>query len=120
MDMSTNTIKSSHKAIQKYHETLLSFRQQEVEHEGATRFAFQTLLHETCRTHGWVLIPEERTKVGGKTVIPDGTLRDLFNLHRGFAYYNFCWKHGTLKETPAMAAGLTDHRWTVEELVSAR
>jgi len=34
-----------------------------------------------------------------------------------FAYYNFCWKHGTLKETPAMAAGLTDHRWTVEELL---
>jgi len=36
-----------------------------------------------------------------------------------FAYYNFCWKHGTLKETPAMAAGLTDHRWTVEELLCA-
>jgi len=35
-----------------------------------------------------------------------------------FAYYNFCWKHGTLKETPAMAAGLTDHRWTVEELLT--
>lgn len=82
--MSVPAIKSSHKAIQKYHETLHSFRQQEVEHEGATRFAFQTLLHETCRTHGWVLIPEERTKVGGKTVVPDGTLRDLFNLHRGF------------------------------------
>jgi len=37
-----------------------------------------------------------------------------------FAYYNFCWKHGTLKETPAMASGLTDHRWTVEELLAAK
>ena len=36
-----------------------------------------------------------------------------------FAYYNFCWKHGTLKETPAMAAGLTDHQWTVEELLTS-
>jgi hypothetical protein len=82
--MSVPAIKLSHKAIQKYHETLHSFRQQEVEHEGALRHAVQTLLFETCRPHGWVLIPEERTKVGGKTVIPDGTLRDLFNLHRGF------------------------------------
>ncbi len=36
-----------------------------------------------------------------------------------FAYFNFCWKHSTLKTTPAVAAGLTDHRWTVEELLCA-
>jgi len=36
------------------------------------------------------------------------------------AYYNFCRKHQTLKKrTPAMAAGLTDHVWSVEELLSA-
>lgn len=35
-----------------------------------------------------------------------------------FGYYNFCWKHSTLKQTPAMAAGLTFHRWGVEELLS--
>jgi len=34
-----------------------------------------------------------------------------------FAYYNFCWLHSTLKTTPAVAAGLTDHRWTLEELL---
>jgi len=34
-----------------------------------------------------------------------------------FAYHNFCQKHGTLKKTPAVAAGLTDHQWTVEELI---
>lgn len=35
-----------------------------------------------------------------------------------FAYYNFCRVHQTLRVTPAMEAGLTDHVWTVEELVS--
>ncbi len=32
-------------------------------------------------------------------------------------YYNFCWKHGTLKTSPAVAAGLTDRIWTVGELL---
>lgn len=35
-----------------------------------------------------------------------------------FAYYNFCRVHQTLRVTPAMEAGLTDHVWTIEELVS--
>lgn len=34
-----------------------------------------------------------------------------------FAFYNFCQVHGTLGTTPAVAAGLTDRRWTVEELI---
>ncbi len=34
-----------------------------------------------------------------------------------FAYYNFCRKHMTLKETPAMASGLEDHIWTIRELI---
>lgn len=38
-----------------------------------------------------------------------------------FAFYNFCRPHKTLSKpyhrTPAMAAGLTDHVWTVEELL---
>jgi len=35
-----------------------------------------------------------------------------------FAYYNFCRVHGTLKTTPAVAAGITDHVWTMEELLT--
>jgi len=35
-----------------------------------------------------------------------------------FMFYNFCRVHQTLRVTPAMEAGLTDHVWTVEELVS--
>jgi transposase-like protein/IS1 family transposase len=34
-----------------------------------------------------------------------------------FAYYNWCRKHQTLGMTPAMRQGLTDHQWTVGELV---
>jgi hypothetical protein len=33
------------------------------------------------------------------------------------AYYNFCRVHMTLKTTPAVAAGLTDHVWSVQELL---
>ena len=32
-------------------------------------------------------------------------------------HYNFCRRHGTLKTTPAVANGLTDHEWTVRELL---
>jgi hypothetical protein len=34
-------------------------------------------------------------------------------------YYNFCRKHQSLKgRTPAMAAGLTEYRWTAADLLS--
>jgi hypothetical protein len=35
-----------------------------------------------------------------------------------FAYYNFCKVHQSLRVTPAMEAGLSDHVWCLEELVS--
>jgi hypothetical protein len=34
------------------------------------------------------------------------------------AFYDFCRPHMTLKTTPAVAACLTDHRWTLEELLA--
>jgi len=47
--------------------------------------------------------------------------------------YNFCWEHESLRQaapegvgrkwrerTPAMAAGLTDHRWTMRELLTSQ
>lgn len=36
-----------------------------------------------------------------------------------FAYYNFCRVHGTLRVTPAMQHGITDHVWSIGELISA-
>lgn len=35
-----------------------------------------------------------------------------------FMFYNFCRIHKTLRVTPAMEAGLTDHVWNIEEIVS--
>lgn len=33
-----------------------------------------------------------------------------------FMYYNFCRVHQTLRVTPAMESGLSDHVWTIETL----
>jgi len=35
-----------------------------------------------------------------------------------YMYYNYCRIHQSLRVTPAMEAGLTDHVWDVEELVA--
>jgi transposase-like protein/IS1 family transposase len=35
-----------------------------------------------------------------------------------FAYYNFCRVHSSLRVTPAMEAGITDHIWTIAELLA--
>jgi hypothetical protein len=44
-------------------------------------------------------------------------LKAAIALH--FAYYNFCRVHQTLRVTPAMQAGLTDHIWELKELLAA-
>jgi transposase-like protein/IS1 family transposase len=41
-------------------------------------------------------------------------LRAAYALH--FAFYNFCRVHKTLRVTPAIEAGITDHVWGLEEL----
>jgi hypothetical protein len=43
-------------------------------------------------------------------------LRAALALH--FDYYNFCRVHRTIKETPAMNAGITDRAWTLAELLA--
>jgi hypothetical protein len=35
-----------------------------------------------------------------------------------FAYYNWCRIHSSLRVTPAMEAGITDHVWTISELIA--
>ena len=34
-----------------------------------------------------------------------------------YMHYNFCRVHQTLRVTPAMEAGVSNHVWTVEEMV---
>jgi hypothetical protein len=43
-------------------------------------------------------------------------LKAALALH--FVYYNFCRIHQTLRVTPAMAAGVTDRIWGIEELLA--
>jgi hypothetical protein len=33
-------------------------------------------------------------------------------------HYNFCRVHQTIKVTPAMAAGVADHVWSLEEVLN--
>ena len=44
-------------------------------------------------------------------------LKAAIALH--FAFYNFCRVHKSLRVTPAMQAGITDHVWSVAELLRA-
>ncbi len=57
------------------------------------------------------------------TRLTNGFTKKLDNLKAAVAlymgWYNFCRVHGTIKVTPAMEAGLTDHVWDLTELLSA-
>jgi len=57
------------------------------------------------------------------TRLSNGFSRKLANLEAAvtlyMAWYNFAKVHGSLRVTPAMEAGLTDHVWSVAELIGA-
>ncbi|MBN1517648.1 N-6 DNA methylase [Candidatus Sumerlaeota bacterium] len=75
----------SPKAIRDYYATLRRYEKEGVKHEGALRSAFQDLLTTTARTHKWVLIPElSAHSAEGRSIRPDGTLRDANSLPRGY------------------------------------
>src|SRR5205823_7559842 len=69
------------KAIDHYYKELAAYQEKNVTHETAVRSAFQNLLAAFAQSANWVLIPEQ-TLTNGKR--PDGTLRDSFNLPRGY------------------------------------
>ena len=73
------------KAIDHYYKELSAYQEKKVTHETAVRSAFQDLLKVFAQSANWVLIPEQALPNGKR---PDGTLRDTFNLPRGYAY---CW-----------------------------
>ena len=56
------------------------------------------------------------------TRLTNGFSKKLENLKHNvalhFMHYNFCRVHQTLRVTPAMESGLTDHVWEIEELVA--
>jgi hypothetical protein len=73
-------LKPSHKAIKRYYEALRTYREQRVDHEGATETGFQQRLAETGRAHDLTLIPKLKVRgTKGKNIFPDGTLHDAFS-----------------------------------------
>jgi len=77
-------VKPAHKLIKDYYRDLKEISDQNVRHEGAVRSAFQNLLSFTARKKGWTLIAELSDKVSGKTIRPDGTIRDKYGIPRGY------------------------------------
>jgi hypothetical protein len=61
----------------------------------------------------WLHLNRSVSRRGECSIFPVAILCSIYN-----AYYNFCRVHQTLRVTPAMEAGLTDHIWSLEELVS--
>lgn len=56
------------------------------------------------------------------TRLTNGSSKKVENLAAAcslhFAYYNFCRAHKSLNgATPAIAGGISDHRWTLNELI---
>jgi hypothetical protein len=51
-----------------------------------------------------------------------GYSKKLDNLKHAVAlfvwHFNFCRKHSAHGQTPAQAASLTDHQWTIEEMLA--
>ncbi len=76
-----HTTTTQKKAIDHYYKELAAYHEKKVTHETAVRSAFQYLLSAFAQSANWVLIPEQ-TLANGKR--PDGTLRDSFNLPRGY------------------------------------
>ena len=56
------------------------------------------------------------------TRLTNGFSKKVDNLKHAVAlhymYYNFARVHKTLGVTPAMTAGVTDHVWTIEDIVN--
>jgi len=86
--------------------------------------AYIERLNATFRATLSPLVRRGRALVGGAEALAGG-------MYLVGCAYNFCWEHDSLRmtaapgerlkwraRTPAMAAGLTDHRWTMRELLS--
>jgi hypothetical protein len=56
------------------------------------------------------------------TRLTNGFSKKLENLEHAvslhFMFHDFCRVHSTLRVTPAMEAGLSDHVWSIDELLA--
>ena len=90
--MTTLNLKSTHKPVKAYYESLQRFESIGVSHETAVRSAFQTLLEHCGRQFNWILVPEHSMTplirgargVKNKRIVVDGALIDNFQLPHGY------------------------------------
>jgi hypothetical protein len=75
---------------------------------------FRQRLSSLCR-RGRALARQTDTLHWGMYLV--GTIYNFCTEHRSLRRPGLVGGHKWLYQTPAMAAGLTDHRWTVEELL---
>ncbi len=81
--MAKGPLKPSHRAVKAYYETLAQYGDQHVEHETAIRSAFQTLLADSARSHGWTLIPELSAHVRDPSRDREGAAKPSPGSHAG-------------------------------------
>ena len=91
-------------------EALLQATQVEL---GRINTAYIERLNATLRTWMPALVRRTRTPSGARAQLEAA-------LFWTGCVYNFCHVHATLAGTPAMAADLTDHVWSIEELIRYR
>jgi hypothetical protein len=77
---------------------------------GRINTAYIERLNATLRTWMPALVRRTRTPSGAREQLEAA-------LFWTGCVYNFCHVHATLAGTPAMAADLTDHVWSIEELI---
>jgi hypothetical protein len=80
---------------------------------GRINTAYIERLNATLRTWVPALVRRTRTPAGARERLEAA-------LFWTGCVYNFCHVHATLEGTPAMAADLTDHVWSIEELIRYR
>ena len=83
--MSTLNLKSTHKPVKAYYESLDQFDRLGVTHETAVRSAFQSLLESCGKQFNWTLVPEHSMTLNrNKRIVVDGALIDDFRLTHGY------------------------------------
>jgi len=80
---------------------------------GRINTAYIERLNATLRTWLPALVRRTRTPSGARERLEAA-------LFWSGCVYNFCHVHATLAGTPAMAADLTDHGWSIDELIRYR
>jgi transposase-like protein len=80
---------------------------------GRINTAYSERLNATLRTWLPALVRRTRTPSGARAQLEAA-------LFWTGCVYNFCHVHATLAGTPAMAADLTDHVWSIDELIRYR